>query len=186
MDKKKAGIIIAILCVIIAISFCACKSIKIKRKTTSDVNTSEVSSNADSTQQQSNSVDNTSNNNQQQNSTVNYSKNTTNNSDTGSTVSNSSSSSSTSSDFAEVNESSINYSVDEETASGVVEYKKVYLSGNSLVHCVGIKLDSSARGVTVQYPCGYSGYNALSEGDKVTVKYKQVTNKTVAIVSVSK
>ena len=195
MDKKKAGIIVAILCVLIAISFCACKSIKIKKKTTSDVNTSEVSSNTSDSNQQSSSAINTTD---KSNSTVNNADDTkstvsnkkssntvvNNNSDTSST--DKSQSSSSDSSFEEVNESSIDYSGDEEKSKGVVKTKKVYLYGNSLVHCVGIEFNATGGTQVIEYPCGYSGYSSLKENDVVTVKYKRVTNKTVAIVSVSK
>lgn len=87
--------------------------------------------------------------------------------------------------WTEINESSIDYSVDELHADGVVSKKKVYLtSEGTLVYCIDIdcKVDSEKR--VLSYYCGYSAYANVEEGDLVLVKYKNLTGSTIMVTKV--
>lgn len=87
--------------------------------------------------------------------------------------------------WTEINESSIDYSVDELHADGVVSKKKVYLtSEGTLVYCIDIdcKVDGEKR--VLSYYCGYSAYANVEEGDLVLVKYKNPTGSTIMVTKV--
>ena len=87
--------------------------------------------------------------------------------------------------WTEINESSIDYSVDELHADGVVSKKKVYLtSEGTLVYCIDIdcKVDGEKR--VLSYYCGYSAYANVKEGDLVLVKYKNPTGSTIMVTKV--
>lgn len=87
--------------------------------------------------------------------------------------------------WTEINESSIDYSVDEFHADGVVSKKKVYLtSEGTLVYCIDIdcKVDGEKR--VLSYYCGYSAYANVEEGDLVLVKYKNPTGSTIMVTKV--
>lgn len=87
--------------------------------------------------------------------------------------------------WTEINESSIDYSVDELHADGVVSKKKVYLtSEGTLVYCIDIdcKVDGEKR--VLSYYCGYSAYANVEEGDLVLVKYKNLTGSTIMVTKV--
>lgn len=87
--------------------------------------------------------------------------------------------------WTEINESSIDYSVDELHADGVVSKKKVYLtSEGTLVYCIDIdcKVDGEKR--VISYYCGYSAYANVEEGDLVLVKYKNPTGSTIMVTKV--
>lgn len=87
--------------------------------------------------------------------------------------------------WTEINESSIDYSVDELQTDGVVSSKKVYLTNEgTLVYCLDIdcKIDGNKR--VLSYYCGYSAYNNVEEGDLVLVKYKNPTGNTIMISKV--
>lgn len=87
--------------------------------------------------------------------------------------------------WTEINESSIDYSVDELHADGVVSKKKVYLtSEGTLVYCIDIdcKVDGEKR--ILSYYCGYSAYANVEEGDLVLVKYKNPTGSTIMVTKV--
>lgn len=87
--------------------------------------------------------------------------------------------------WTEINESSIDYSVDELHADGVVSKKKVYLTTEgTLVYCIDIdcKVDGEKR--VLSYYCGYSAYANVEEGDLVLVKYKNPTGSTIMVTKV--
>lgn len=87
--------------------------------------------------------------------------------------------------WTEINESSIDYSVDELQTEGVVSAKKVYLTAEStLVYCIDIdcKVDGEKR--VLSYYCGYSAYDNVKEGDLVSVKYKNPTGSTIMVTKV--
>lgn len=87
--------------------------------------------------------------------------------------------------WTEINESSIDYSVDELHADGVVSKKKVYLtSEGTLVYCIDIDCNVDGEKRVLSYYCGYSAYANVEEGDLVLVKYKNPTGSTIMVTKV--
>lgn len=87
--------------------------------------------------------------------------------------------------WTEINESSIDYSVDELHADGVVSKKKVYLtSEGTLVYCIDIDCKVDGKKRVLSYYCGYSAYANVEEGDLVLVKYKNPTGSTIMVTKV--
>lgn len=83
-------------------------------------------------------------------------------------------------------EQKLSYAGADQVTTGVVKDKFCYLSGSQIVYCLDIDITMGTSGQVVQYFCTYNTYADVSVGTKLSVTYKQTTDNTFALMSVSK
>lgn len=83
-------------------------------------------------------------------------------------------------------EDKLDYSSVDQTTTGVVKSKKCYLSGNQVVHLIEIEATMGTSKNNVLYFCSYSVYEQLYEGEILNLVYRQTTANTYAVISVSR
>ena len=64
--------------------------------------------------------------------------------------------------------------------------KLKYVQGHQVLYCVNLGVALGASSETVSYYCNLSSFNAVSEGDIVIIKYQQVNDSYISIMSISK
>lgn len=64
--------------------------------------------------------------------------------------------------------------------------KLKYVQGHQVLYCVNLGVAMGASSETVSYYCNLSSFNAVSVGDIVIIKYQQVNDSYISIMSISK
>lgn len=85
-----------------------------------------------------------------------------------------------------VAEEKLDYDSPEQQTTGVVSRKSCYLSGTQVVYCIEMQATMGTETKDVTYFCSYSVYSQVEEGDILNIAYKQTTTNTFALMSVSK
>lgn len=80
----------------------------------------------------------------------------------------------------------LDYNGDILTANGKVINKLKYVQAHQVLYCVNIGVAFGSTTETVSYYCNYSSFNAVSEGDIVVLTYQQVNDSYISILSISK
>lgn len=83
-------------------------------------------------------------------------------------------------------EDKLNYSSPEQTTLGKVTNKKCYLLGTQVVYAIKLEATMGTAVKEVEYFCTYSVYNQVSTGESLTISYKQTTENTFAVMSVTR
>lgn len=83
-------------------------------------------------------------------------------------------------------EDKLDYTVSELETTGVVSNKSCYLQDNQVIYLLDISIGAGASYLDVKYYCPYDTYSSVSLDDIVTVKYKQVSDSSFAVMSVHK
>lgn len=158
-SKKTIGLLLAGVCILIALAFALVDNIKITKNNNNQV---QVQNNQNQGQQQQPQA-------QQGNTTV------------GNNVANGSVT------FIEIpDDTSLNYSGDVLTASGTVVGKFKYLCGHQVIYCINIRIAVGSSAEEVSYYCNYSSFQAVGSGEIVTVTYQQVADGYISVNSISK
>lgn len=83
-------------------------------------------------------------------------------------------------------EDKLSYDSPEQSTTGVVSKKVCYLYGNQVVYAIELQATMGTESNTVEYFCTYSVYSQVEEGDMLNINYKQTTSNTYAVMSVKK
>lgn len=83
-------------------------------------------------------------------------------------------------------ENKLSYAGAEQRSYGKVVEKTCYLSGNQIIYCLHIETVMGTAGEVVEYYCAYNVYEDISVGTELELTYKQTTTNTFAIMSVTK
>lgn len=160
LSMKKVALIILAACVVVALVFLGLDKIHITKKPSQPSSNQPQQSNSNQTQQQGVS------NNTQQGST--------NTSVEGVTL-------------IEIPDTvSLDYNGDIMEANGKVINKLKYVQSHQVLYCINIGVALGSSSETVSYYCNYSSYNAVKEGDIVVLRYQQVNDTYISVISISK
>lgn len=80
----------------------------------------------------------------------------------------------------------LDYNGDILEANGKVINKLKYVQGHQVLYCINIGVAVGSSSETVSYYCNYSSFNAVKEGDIVVLKYQQVNDSYISVISISK
>lgn len=182
MGGKKVGIVVFVICILLALLVVGISNIKVTKK--------ETSTNSKPKSSQTSSVENSGRADTTEGvsatSLPSDAYNTTEVEDTASSDMNESYDSDSVVLKKIISEDKLSYAGADQVTTGVVKNKYCYLSGTQVVYCIDIDITMGTSGQVVQYYCTYTTYEGVSVGTKLSVTYKQTTDNTFALMSVSK
>lgn len=81
---------------------------------------------------------------------------------------------------------SLDYSGDVYESNGTIVDKVKYLQGHQVVYCLTVRLVLGSTSEDVKYYCNYASFSSVSNGDLVIVKYQQVQDGYISVNEIVK
>lgn len=175
---KTVGLILASVCIVLALIFMGISKIHIQKK--EPVQNNQVATNQQSGTTDDSNTQNTQESNSQSNDGGTEQQdtsesNTGSQSDTNRVV------------LVEIpSTTSMNYATDVLTTNGSVVNKTKYVQGHQIVYCITINVAFGSSTETINYFCNYASFNQVNKGDVLVITYQQVEDDYISINSISK
>lgn len=80
----------------------------------------------------------------------------------------------------------LDYNGDIFEINGTVLNKLKYVQQHQVLYCINVGIVFGSQQETISYYCNYSSFNAVNQGDIVILKYQQVNDSYISVLSISK